>query len=245
MSKHIEDEEKTEPSDPILALNYYIDLETDFLHYLKSVPLTKEHYSVWSPPLGNLLNNTGSIIDSFFKNMFNSPTYSAVFSGNDPENRRKNNMSTYRNGFEGIHNFSQKTIYDLYTFLPITPFSNWQYGKSPEWWNHYTAIKHNRFKNQEKATLKTVLDALGAFFLLTSIIPDTKMIMMRDGYVHSNKMDPETLVYILRADEPLQTDRVVYAKTKLFGYVYDDLNQKYSEQAKISVLSPWYRKNLS
>lgn len=173
--------------------------------------------------------------------MFNSGTYCAVILGDDPKNPRKNNMSTYRNCFEGIHHLSQKTIYELSSFTPITPFSNWRSNKPPEWWINYTAIKHNRFKNQDRATLKTVLDALGALFLLNAIVPDTKKVLIKNGCVHShnNTADLVNIIHLLKTDEPLKTSAIIYVKTDLFGYVYENESIKLVEDAKRQILSPW------
>jgi hypothetical protein len=54
---------------PELVWEVYQSLEDEFLNYLKYVPLTPSHYEVWSTPLANLLNNIGSSVDSFFKNV--------------------------------------------------------------------------------------------------------------------------------------------------------------------------------
>ena len=45
----------------------YLLLEKEFLNFIKYVPLTSEHYDVWSMKLANLLLLIGSSIDYFLK----------------------------------------------------------------------------------------------------------------------------------------------------------------------------------
>ena len=48
----------------------YLPLETEFLNFIRYVPLTEEHKDVWSLKLANQLLLIGSSIDSFFKYYF-------------------------------------------------------------------------------------------------------------------------------------------------------------------------------
>lgn len=241
MATDSEDTKKIQFFDSYLAWEHYTNLEKEFIDYLRYVPLQKEHYNVWSPFLGDLLNNTGSIIDSFLKNVINSGSYHATYQFDDARKSHQNfDMGLYRTFFESFHHFSQKTIYDLIIYEPITPFSSWKDGKSPDWWIRYTKIKHDRFSNKTEATIKTVLDALGALFVLNAVILDTRMILLRDGYIKSNNVNMSKLIGLFQSDEPLKTDQIIYVKTRLFGYVYSIYPKDVAEIAKISILSPWY-----
>jgi hypothetical protein len=241
MKKDTNDTKKNQFFNSYLPWEHYNNLENDFLGYLKYVPLKEEHYNVWSPLLVDLLNNIGSLFDSFLKNAVWSDSYKNIKDIDTLRIPERPNMNLYRTFFEKQHKFSQKTIYDLINLSQISPFSEWKDDQSPGWWISYTSIKHDRLRNQEKATLKITLNALGALFLLHVIISDTRTILVRDGFIKMvHKTEPVALLQILSSEEPLKTDQIIYVKTRLFGYVYETYPKKVADAAKISVLSsPW------
>jgi hypothetical protein len=154
--------------DPDLAWNEYKSLEEDFIKYLRFVPLADEHDNVWSLHLGDLLIRIGSILDSFFRRAIFSHELDTAT--NIKKHRAKNalkiNMGTYREVFDSFYGLSSKKIYERRTFKSLTPFSNWSLNKSPDWWEVYNNVKHDRFENKKEATLKSTLNALGGLFLL-------------------------------------------------------------------------------
>ena len=169
--------------DPILTWEEYKHLETDFLNYLNYVPLTNEHYSVWSLYLGDLLLRTGSILDSFFHRAIYSETL------NDAKgiekyrkmNDKNINVETYQKLFNYYYNLSSKKIIDLRTYSCIIPFSSWGNGKNPPaplWWNDYNLVKHDRFRNQKLATLKNTLDALSGLFIVNILHKETMPLLV-------------------------------------------------------------------
>jgi hypothetical protein len=222
-----------------LSWKYYLNAEKKFINFLKCVPLDLQHYKVWSPYLGDLLINIGSYFDSFLQGAIYSDYCSkTVRDIKTFRNAERPSMELYRNLFERQHQFSQKTIYDLFNFLPIIPLSNWKENKSPEWWTNYTHLKHNRFKNRKEATLQNTLNALGSFFLLHVNFPDTRYILLREGFIESvQKIDSTSFTQILVFNEPLNTDQIVYTKTQLFGYVYETKSKKLDNGEKIAYLS--------
>ncbi len=50
--------------------------------------------------------------------------------------------------------------------LTLTPWQNWNRGRTPEWWIDHNRVKHARNDNYDKANLKNVLNAVGGLFLL-------------------------------------------------------------------------------
>jgi len=224
------------------AWEQYTTLEEEFIRYLKYVPLEEKHYDVWSLVLGDLLNNTGSIIDSFLKNAIHFNQLNDIQNIEKiREDEKCHNMKSYRMIFEHFYNLSNKEIFENKSWSKIIPFSNWSDNKSPDWWNNYTALKHDRFSNQKNATLKTTLDALGGLFLLNVIHLETRMILFRDGFIHSPKLDHSFFRVLVSKKEPFDgTNRPVYAKSRLFGYVFETISKKIDENEKLAILSPWF-----
>jgi len=51
----------------------------------------------------------------------------------------------------------------------IIPFSEWAAGKSPDWWDAFTKVKHDRLAHPEEATLKNVIYSLAGTFIVLSL----------------------------------------------------------------------------
>lgn len=171
---------------PYSAWEEYNYLEKDFMNYLRYVPLVKEHDYVWSLYLGDLLIRTGSILDSFFRR--------AIFGSEldiipDIERTRalddiRINIGTYRKIFDPFYNLSSKNIYELPKFNTLTPFFKWKNEKPDDklfWWDAYNEVKHDRFGNQKKATLKATVYALSALFILNVIHLGTMPVLVDYG----------------------------------------------------------------
>ncbi len=231
---------------PELVWEQYTTFEEEFIHYLRYVPLEDEHYNVYSMQLGNLLNNIGSIVDSFLNNAIGCDCLNDIQNIAKFRQKKDRNMEDHRKVFENFYNLSKKEIFILKDFSKITPFSNWKENQAIEWWGKYTDIKHDRFKNRKEATLKTTLDALGTLFLLNVIHLDTRAILVRDGIIPSVVLNPysptggrEIFIRMSLKKEPLDGYGSIYAKTRLFGYVFESKFRKLNDNEKIGILSPY------
>ncbi|MCK9579843.1 MAG: hypothetical protein M0Q92_05260 [Methanoregula sp.] len=229
-----------------IAWEQYTSLEDEFLCFLKFVPLDENHYDTWSLVLGNLLNNTGSSIDSFFKNALTFEKFDTIENIEKIRTDEKyQNMTSYRNIFDSSYGLSQKEIFENKLWSKIIPFSSWSDNKSPDWWKNYTDFKHDRFSNRRKATVKITLNALGGLFLLNVIHLETRMILFRDGFIHAPEpIDISAFREIISKTEPLDDiDRPVYAKSRLFGYIFEPTSKIINDTEKITILSPWFNKS--
>lgn len=224
--------------DPDLAWDEYKSLEEDVINYLRFVPLADEHDNVWSLHLGDLLIRIGSILDSFFRRAIFSHELDTATNINMHRtiNALKINMGTYREIFDSFYGLSSKKIYELRTFKSLTPFSNWSSNKSPEWWEAYNNVKHDRFKNKKEATLKTTLNALGGLFLLNIIHLET-MPALVDYNIIKSPYTKDSFKELLSKKEPLQGMEIVYAKTALFGYIFELKTRSFDEEKVESILS--------
>ncbi len=50
--------------------------------------------------------------------------------------------------------------------IHFMPWKDWNGEKNPEWWTTYNKVKHNRTEHYSKATLKNVLEALAALYVV-------------------------------------------------------------------------------
>jgi hypothetical protein len=225
--------------DPDIAWDEYKFLEEDFVEYLRYVPLTNEHKDVWSLYLGDLLLRIGSILDSFFRRAIYSPV---LDNANSISRYRalddfQINMGIYRELYNPFYNLSSKKIYELRTFEQLTPFLSWSSDDSPCWWKNYNHVKHDRFKNKKEAKLKSVLEALSGLFILNVIHLETMPVLVDYDIIHSG-LAKGYLKSVLSNREPLEVIENIYAKSKLFGYVFE-LSSEYEPDFK-QILSRSY-----
>ena len=229
-------------TDSQLILEQYSSLEEEFVKFLKYVPLEEKHYDVWSFELSNILLNIGSIIDSFFKNSLYSPTFDGINNIDSYRQAEKHNMEMYRDIYKSKYNIEKKRIYEIRNFSSIVPYKNWANNSSLDWWKSYTDIKHNRFKNKEKASLKSTLDALGGLFLALIIHFDTIPTLVDHDLIKSNNMAKPYFKSLLLEGEPIKEFGAMpyYAKSTLFGYVYELEDYTYTDEQCRMILSPSY-----
>lgn len=225
-----------------LIFEQYTTLEDEFLKILKYIPFEENHYNVWSFEIGNLLLNVGSLIDSFFKNSLNSPTFDTVDQIENYRDRDQPTMKIFREVYKSRYKIENKRIFELRNFTAIQPYKKWGDNLSLDWWKNYTAIKHDRLRNKEKSTLKTTLDALGGLFLLTIIHVDTIPIFVDYDVIKSGGYTKSYLTSLLTKGEPVVEfgGMPYYAKTKLFGYIYEIEGSAFDDPSCRRILSPSY-----
>jgi hypothetical protein len=181
-----------------LSERMYCSLEDRMEDFLDYVPLDQAHLNVYSLELVSIILETGpEILSSFDLIVFPNQTR---FIDHFTEARKKllekekslrKNQSLTFTDYSSFLNKSMslntKTIEIVGLNAYTLPFKE----DYPEWWNVYNKLKHDKYSNLKKATLKNALKALGALCLL------------KDYYVEG---------------VPAMDDRL---GSSLFGYVYD------------------------
>ncbi|MEN6341760.1 MAG: hypothetical protein ABFC89_04285 [Methanospirillum sp.] len=233
---------------PYTEWEEYQNIEEDFLRYLRNVPLAAAHFEVWSFPLSNFLINIGSLIDSFFKNIaFEESMRSALGIETITGEKGKSNIVRYQAVFEPFYSLSKSTIMELKNYSALFPFANWNMEDNrkptaPSWWDAYTSLKHDRFQNNEQATLKNTLDALGGLFLLNVKSIETRRALLANRVIITSKFPFDSATRMLEKNEPFNCfPGMYYAKTNLFGYVYETEGFALNEEHRKLILSPKYR----
>ena len=93
----------------------YLELEQQFLDFIKYVPLSDEHFNIWSPKLANLSLSICSTIDSFFQysilfidenkdKLYDLEKYAENITPSHVEsiNSNNSNIGIYREVFENV-----------------------------------------------------------------------------------------------------------------------------------------------
>lgn len=227
----------------------YLLLEEEFLDFIKYVPLVENHEDVWSMKLANLLLLIGSSIDSFFKNSLQY-CLNILIEENSPENNNNpqrlseyedyqnkldsnnTNMGDFREVFNEFYMLSNEPVYVLRNKWEFKPFNKWSEDKSPEWWDVYRKLKHDRIKHRERCTLKITLNALGALFLLNIYHVESRRKLMEQRKIIKSNMNVGYLLKIMDERGNINEINPILAKTYLFGYVFKGSHGHYYD-------SPW------
>lgn len=137
---------------------YYLLLEAKFINSLTYVDLNENNYLAYSNEFAYELISIGSELDVFMK----------VVSDYSQDDRK--NINDYAKviltKFPTL--ISQEVLIN-YKDLKIKPFENWSISAPSQslfWWDNYNSVKHGRFFNFNKATLKSVLYSLASLFVL-------------------------------------------------------------------------------
>jgi hypothetical protein len=126
---------------------------------LRFVPFAKEHRKVWSAPFATIILESASQLDSLWCS-------SSTLDGIAPAGKNFQITDHFKNygplvAKQGVVFFGGSSP------RVIRPFSIWENAtfKSTSWWNAYNKLKHDRFANQELATLRHAVRSVAALLL--------------------------------------------------------------------------------
>lgn len=136
-------------------LNGYVEIEKEFVQFLKVVPLEIRNMHIWSPKLTSLIINSASLLDSVL--MYK-------------DHQKLDGQRNIKKHFD-VHSCllsGQWLVPRLFNSCLIHPFKEWHNQtayQSVQWWQSYNLIKHNRIENLQLSTLENCLYSISALFL--------------------------------------------------------------------------------
>lgn len=137
--------------------DYFLSLEADLIESSRYVEFTQANFDAYSIHFARLVMAVSAEIDSVAK---------AFCKQIDP-NSGATNILEYAGKILGRY----PKITDVGTVshkygITITPWEMWSSYDSPDWWQAYNGIKHNRALNFHTATLKNSLTSLSGLLVL-------------------------------------------------------------------------------
>ena len=169
-------------SPKLLHWNYFLVLESDLENLSRYIEFTKDNYKTYSQEMARLLLSAGSEVDVVLKGLCKK---------NDSRFKGET-IDKYRVFLYPKYPKMCKLKVRLPRFgLDISPWDNWQYDKTPDWWRAYNLVKHNRDEHYNLANLKNTIDSLAGLFLAVlyfykdeaeegKLIPDPKLLMIQE-----------------------------------------------------------------
>lgn len=137
---------------------YYLMLEKRFIDSIEFVELHESNFHAFSNGYALLIQAIGAELDTVFKEL-------CGFNTSD----RKTIADYAQHILSSTPDITDRKIVVQEYDIEIQPFMNWnvkQPAQTLQWWNAFTAIKHNRFDQLQQAKQENVLNILGALYLV-------------------------------------------------------------------------------
>lgn len=169
-----------------MAWHTYRNLEKDFIDVTRYVALEKKNDEAYSERIAQLLQLTGSTVDSLFFEMRTSSSLAKQKGAADLQENPEPNIGQYREVYEPIYQLSQVKLdarHGLTNYGTIKPFNPFLPKQYPEWWDAYNEIKHEFFQNWRRGTLGNLVHALGALFILNVLHKDAQLYLLQRGVI--------------------------------------------------------------
>lgn len=141
----------------LIHWNYFLALDDDAAKFSRYVEFSGSNFKTYSIELARILMAASSEVDVVAK----------LLCKKIDSNKKADNITNYRKTIMGA--FPRVATFKMLIprfGLSFTPWKNWKSGKSPDWWQDYNSVKHNRNINYEKANLSNVLNSIAALFIL-------------------------------------------------------------------------------
>lgn len=203
------------------VLSWYVETEDMLQNVLRYVPYCFEHKNVWSPKLVTILHEVCSQLDSlWFYEAKKSPCIE----------KEKLNIRDYFE-YYGECIAPKWVVFWGQETERIQPFESWDnplitsYKKeqwksafTPEWWEAYQKVKHNRLANVNMATLERTVHAVAGLFLAIIRCEDCRDEIAQLGWLSCNGTTNGNPQAFLGEDSPSTYRKCIAVESKLFTY---------------------------
>lgn len=135
---------------------YYLALESDLEKLARYIEFDESNFETHSIELAHLLLAASSEVDVVMKELCKLLS---------PESKLVNIDSYQEIIKEHMTPIISKNVISNRYGLTLSPWSNWDDSKSPDWWRGYNNIKHDRSIHFSKANLKNVLNSMAGLFI--------------------------------------------------------------------------------
>ena len=178
----------------------YTYLENRLLETSRYIAFAPDNLCTWSENLADLLNITGSAVDTFFRNMRHCPSVChskeavAVLS---KRGRKKWNIYDYMDAYEPLYELSKNEVlipFGLSNLGSRRPYQDFSSKRIPTWWDAYNHVKHEYYDKIVEANLGNVIDALGGLLVLNALHKDSQEYLVKSGVLKCGSLTASTAI---------------------------------------------------
>ena len=162
----------------LLHWSYFLALEADVENLSRYIEFTTGNFGAYSIEMSHILLAASSEVDVVAKQLCKQYV---------PEGK-ESNMDQYRNTLRKASHELENSVVTLPRYgLTLTPWSNWQEDKNPNWWGSYNDVKHKRDRFFSEANLNNVLNAMAGLFLI--------VLHYYRGVIEGKRIEPPPSIY--------------------------------------------------
>lgn len=201
----------------------YLAVERSLEEVLRFIPYCAAHENVWSPVLADCIIDASHQLDSLWKVTARQSSCVAP----TKELNIKDYFAYFGPAGGGSSIAGRWVVFWGEEAVQLRPFQPWDagaYQKLP-WWSAYTDLKHDRWQNIEKATLREAVAAVSALFLAIVRCEYCRNAVAEAGWLSGKptweSMSPShsaNLAAWLGEDTGSMRNRFIAAESKLFSY---------------------------
>ncbi|MBC7391668.1 MAG: hypothetical protein H7329_20910 [Opitutaceae bacterium] len=227
----------------------YQIIEEDFVNFIKYVPLTQDHFKVYSPILRDIILRSCVQIEIFFKewskelcsqenppeDLFNK--YNKKYKEGEKKGELKGvsgwKMEDYFIFKDKLHKDDRPVILVLPLNEKIYPFKDWTNEKSPIWWNSYNEIKHDGHVTKKNANLEVALYALAGLFHLHVTHSDSKRYLLNYSQIKIDRKWSNLIISRAEITTPIDSKKFLFKAISTGSVIKDfereeKLNSRYN-----------------
>lgn len=165
--------------------NYFLALEADVAALSRYIEFGEDNFTTYSLELAHLLLTSASEVDVVAKQLC--------------KRVQNNSLADRINEYREVLNPAFPNINKMKVSIPrhkliLTPWENWQFNKTPDWWSDHNDVKHERNINFKKANLKNALNAMAGLYIMllhlyndaaenSELFPDPNFFMIADEFI--------------------------------------------------------------
>jgi len=195
-----------------MIVQWYEELESRLKEVLRGIPYDKKSKSIFLPPLSNLIVDACSLLDTIFREEYQSATGM----------RRQLTIVDFAKEYETRLGLSEKrTALLLFPLGYVHPFGGWfdlatgSYRGLP-WWRAYNELKHNRITHFSHSTLEMAVTTLGALHQVISQMPVFVDTLVRHEMLHTGSWGFDYAIASIKGEQANDSVTVL-VETALFA----------------------------
>lgn len=140
----------------LLHWNYFLTIEEDLSTLNRYVDFSEKNDNTFSLEIARILMAASAEVDVVLKQLCASLS----------PDTKASNINEYHNIIVShLPNFKTFKVIVPTQGLELTPWSLWENGTAPQWWQANNKVKHERHKLFEKASLNSCLNSVAALYI--------------------------------------------------------------------------------
>lgn len=198
------------------VISSYILAEHMLDDVLRVVPYCPSHESVWSPVLATVLLESCSQLDSLWQ--FEARQSSCVTQKSLDIKDYFSYFGQYL-GYRWVLFWGEEPeqVHPYKPWASVASYATTTYVQL-DWWKAYNAVKHDRLRNRQEATLKRAVQSLSALFLNILRCEFCRDDVAQAGWLSAGPQAAHNPRCHLGEDSRSTKDMYVLAESKLFSY---------------------------